>query len=178
MGRLDEAETVFVDVIDGVGSSLASDHPSLLTARGNLARVYEMSDRFAEAEALYREVIDLRTESVGYDDFDTLIARNNLGTCLARAGRFRESEAEHRTVLAARRSLLGDDHPHTLSSLNNLVYTLVRQERFEEALPLEEEAVRRTRPEDPRLEGRVGMLKDIREALGLPRDAELQTNSK
>jgi serine/threonine-protein kinase len=175
MGRLEEAETVFVDVIAGVGGSLASDHPSLLTARGNLARVYEMSERFAEAEALYREVIDLRTQSVGYDDFDTLIARNNLGTCLARAGRFGEAEAEHRTVLAARKVLLGDDHPQTLSSINNLVYTLVRQERYAEALPLQEEVVRRTSKEDTRLEGRIGMLEDIREALGLPRDAERPT---
>src|SRR5664280_1090516 len=71
-GRLDEAITLYNEVIATAVPLLGPGSPSTLTARSNLAGAYREAGRLADAIALYEESFADTTRILGPDDPDSL----------------------------------------------------------------------------------------------------------
>lgn len=164
-GRLDEAEGLFVDLLEQAARSLEVDHPATIVYRTNLARVWEAQGRFGEAGGLYRENLAL-LEPHDPLDVAVLTNRGNVGTCLFQEGRYAEAEEIVRDVWEKGRSLLGDEHPWILLHASNLARVLERLDRLDEALEMQERIVALTPPGDPAAERRRAALESLRERVG------------
>lgn len=119
---------------------LGDDHESTLKSRSQLARVREVTGRYAESESLSRNVYERLKKRFGADDPQTLAVLTNLAVALERQGRDAASREIHEQVLAARRRTLGEMHPDTLMAKNNVASSLLRERRLAEAVTLFEEA--------------------------------------
>ena len=119
-GRLDEAITLYEQVLADRVRLLGPDHPQTLTSRNNLAYAYRSAGRLDQAIPLYEEVLADRVRLLGDDHPQTLTSRNNLAYAYRSAGRLDQAITLYEEVLADRVRLLGDDHPQTLTSRNNL----------------------------------------------------------
>ena len=133
LGRYQEAESEFGQIVDQARRSLGPDHPATLYAWGQVAHMMLRDGKAAEAEAELRQVLPRIMRALGSDDSDTLTARHNLAAALSRQGKTAEAEAEYRLVLAKRLENIGPDDPFTLGTRNELARTLLRQDRFTEA---------------------------------------------
>jgi tetratricopeptide (TPR) repeat protein len=119
-GVFEDAEKVFLAVLNTRRRVLGSDHPDTLDSMTDLATVYHRLGRFAPAEALEREIIATRSRVWGPDHPGTLAAKANLAVDLIGQDRNEESEAVDRELLAARKRILGPEHPITLETMHNL----------------------------------------------------------
>ena len=87
LGRFQDAEAEFRQVLDAGLRVLGPDHPSMLTTRHEIARVLANRGRAADAEAEFRQVLDARLRVLGPDHPDTLTTRHNIAAALANQGR-------------------------------------------------------------------------------------------
>ena len=119
-GRLDEAITLYVQLLTDRIRVLGEDHPDTLTILNNLAGAYESAGRLDEAITLYEQVLPDRTRILGEDHPNTLTSLNNLAGAYESAGRLDEAITLYEQVLPDRTRVLGKDHPATLATLNAL----------------------------------------------------------
>ncbi|MCQ5282670.1 tetratricopeptide repeat protein, partial [Schaalia odontolytica] len=78
VGRLEEAITLFEQVLPDRIRVLGEDHPDTLSSRNNLAYAYCVVGRLEEAITLFEQVLPDRIRVLGEDHPDTLSSRNNL----------------------------------------------------------------------------------------------------
>ena len=140
-GRLDEAVTLFEQVLADRTHIFGLDHPDTLAARNNLACTYRSAGRLDEAITHFEEVLADRTRVLGPDHPHTLTSHNNLAAAYESAGRLKEAITHFKEVLADRTHILGPAHPHTLTSRNNLAGAYESADRLKEAIPLYEEVL-------------------------------------
>ncbi|KAL7755426.1 hypothetical protein ACKLNR_014524 [Fusarium oxysporum f. sp. zingiberi] len=140
-GRWEEAEKLFVEVMEMSKAKLGVDHPSTLTSMANLASTYRKQGRWKEAEKLEVEVMQTRKAKLGVDHPDTLTSVANLASTYRKKGRWKEAEKLEVEVMETRKAKLGVDHPLTLNSIANLASTFWKQGRWEEAEKLEVEVM-------------------------------------
>ena len=140
-GRLEEAITLFEQVLPDSIRVLGEDHPDTLTIRNNLAGAYQSAGRLTEAITLYEQVLPDSTRVLGEDHPDTLTIRNNLAGAYYAAGRLEEAITLFEQVLPDRIRVLGEDHPDTLTSRNNLAGAYESAGRLEEAITLYEQVL-------------------------------------
>ena len=138
-GRLDEAITLYEQVLDDRTHIFGPDHPDTLISRDNLAGAYESAGRLGEAIPLYEQVLADSTRVLGDNHPDTLTSRNNLAGAYESAGRLGEAIPLYEQVLADSTRLLGPDHPDTLASRNNLAGAYESAGRLDEAITLYEQ---------------------------------------
>ena len=119
-GRLDEAITLYEQLLTDRIRVLDEDHPDTLTSRNNLAGAYESAGRLDEAITLNVQLLTDSIHILGPDHPDTLTIRNNLAGAYESAGRLDEAITLYEQVLTARTRVLGKDHPATLATLNAL----------------------------------------------------------
>ena len=119
-GRLEEAITLYEQVLSDSIRVLGEDHPYTLASRNNLAHAYESAGRLEEAITLYEQVLPDSIRVLGEDHPDTLTSRNNLAGAYESAGRLEEAITLFEQVLPDRIRILGEDHPDTLATLNAL----------------------------------------------------------
>jgi serine/threonine protein kinase/tetratricopeptide (TPR) repeat protein len=141
MGNLNEAESIYRDILDRARRALGNEHRHTLTAISNLAMLYGQTGKPAEAEPLLREALAYRRRTLGDDHPDTLMLMNNLGGLLQWQKKFPEAESLFRQVLAGRRRALGADHPETLTAMTNLGGMLQEQGKLTDAEPHFREAL-------------------------------------
>ena len=91
-GRLDEAITLYEQVLADRVRLLGPDHPQTLTSRNNLAYAYRSAGRLDQAIPLYEEVLADRVRLLGDDHPQTLTSRNNLAGAYKAAGRPDDAE--------------------------------------------------------------------------------------
>ena len=91
-GRLDEAITLYEQVLADRVRLLGPDHPQTLTSRNNLAYAYRSAGRLDQAITLYEEVLADRVRLLGDDHPQTLTSRNNLAGAYKAAGRPDDAE--------------------------------------------------------------------------------------
>ncbi|RYP53732.1 hypothetical protein DL768_001332 [Monosporascus sp. mg162] len=132
-GRWEEAEKLFVQVMETCQTNLGVDHPDTLTSMANLASTLCKQGRWEEAEKLEVQVIETSKTKLGADHPDTLTSMANLASTLCKQGRWEKAEKLKVQVMETRRTKLGADHPDTLTSMANLASTLWKQGRWEEA---------------------------------------------
>ena len=77
-GRYNEAEELYVQVIETRKKNLGADHPSTLTSMANLAATYRNQGRWDAAEELFVQVIETSKKKLGADYLDTLNSIANL----------------------------------------------------------------------------------------------------
>ena len=127
LGRYQDAEAEYRQVLDARLRVLGPDHPDTLTTRHNIAWVLAAQGKPADAEAEYRQVLDAKLRVLGPDHPDTLAARHDIASVLADQGKPADAEAEYRQVLDARLRVLGPDHPDTLTTRHEIARVLAAQ---------------------------------------------------
>ncbi|KAI2483738.1 TPR-12 multi-domain protein [Pyrenophora tritici-repentis] len=85
--RWDDAEKLFVQVMETRKKKLGLDHPSTLTSMANLASTYRNQGRWDAAEELEVQVMETRKKKLGADHPDTLGSMNNLAYTQKSLGR-------------------------------------------------------------------------------------------
>jgi tetratricopeptide (TPR) repeat protein len=133
LGRYEDAEAEYRQVLDAKRRVLGPDHGSSLGTRFNFAQLLSKRGRETEAEAEYRQVLDVRLRVLGPDHADTLSTRHSLAATQANRGKHADAEAEYRQVLNARRRVLGPDHPSTLSTRHSLAIMQANQGKHADA---------------------------------------------
>ncbi|KAJ5464918.1 Tetratricopeptide-like helical [Penicillium daleae] len=136
VGRWEEAEQLFVQVMETRKSKLGADHPDTLTSMANLASTFWYQGRWEEAEQLFMQVMETRKAKLGADHPSTLTSMGNLASTLWNQGRWEEAEQLEVQVMETRKAKLGADHPDTLTSMANLAFTLESTGRRSEAIDL------------------------------------------
>ncbi|KAK3368554.1 hypothetical protein B0H63DRAFT_77770 [Podospora didyma] len=136
-GRWEEAEGLFVQVMETSKTKLGADHPSTLTSMANLASTYRNQGRWEEAEGLDVQVMEMSKTKLGADHPSTLTSMANLASTYKNQGRWEEAEGLFVQVMETSKTKLGADHPSTLTSMANLASTFWNQGRWEEAEGLE-----------------------------------------
>ena len=138
-GRLNEAITLFEQVLSDRIRILGDKHPDTLASRNNLAGAYLAANRPEESIALYEQVLTDRIGILSDDHPDTLASRNNLAYAYQSIGCFTEAISQLQQVLADSTGLLGEDHPQTLTARNNLAYAYVSAGNSTIATPIFEQ---------------------------------------
>ena len=145
IGRYDEAEPLFREVLNIDREAQQDAHPGHATRLNNLANLYRDMGRFDQAEPLYREALQMTGSTLGqqHPDYATNLA--NLAGLLQATGRADEAEPLYRETLKIHQEALGDRHPDYATGLNNLGTLLRDTGRYDEAEPLYREALEITR---------------------------------
>ncbi|KAJ7433714.1 hypothetical protein B0H11DRAFT_752715 [Mycena galericulata] len=135
-GRGKEAERLTVSLLKMQKQLLGEEHPSTLTAMGNLASTYCALGSWKEAEALGAIVLERRTKLFGPDHPETLLAMGDLAWTYQHLGHLEEAKLLEITVLEKQKQLLGEDHPDTLRAMGHLALTYYDLGFVEEARSL------------------------------------------
>ena len=140
-GRFNEAEGLFIEVMETSLRVLGAEHPDTLTSMANLASTYRNQGRWKEAEELFVQVMETSLRVLGAEHPDTLTSMANLASTYRNQGRWKEAEELEVQLMETRKRVLGAEHPDTLTTMNNLAFTWESQGRDTEALELMEECV-------------------------------------
>jgi hypothetical protein len=132
-GRYNDAEILFVEVMETHKSVLGAEHPDTLTSMANLASTYVNQGRWKEAEELGVQVLETRKRVIGQEHPDTLNSMANLASTFWNQGRWKEAEELGVQVLETRKRVIGQEHPDTLTSMANLASTYRNQGHWKEA---------------------------------------------
>ncbi|MET9619087.1 tetratricopeptide repeat protein [Kitasatospora indigofera] len=131
--------------VDRVATSskriFGGNHPETLTARNNLAYVYQETGDLERAIPLYEQTLNDRLRVLGEDHLDTLASGNNLAYAYKVAGDLERAIPLYEQTLADFARTLGDDHPDTLTSRNNLAGAYETTGDLERAIPLYEQTL-------------------------------------
>jgi tetratricopeptide (TPR) repeat protein len=140
-GHYDEAEELFVQVLETRAKALGKEHPDTMKAMTNLALTYQKQGRLKDAEELLLSVVEVRKKVLGEDDPSTLTGIGFLAETYSDQGRWKEAEELELHVVERRKILLGGEHTATLAGVANLASTYKALGRYEEAQALEEEVL-------------------------------------
>jgi len=91
-GQFNEAEFLFVEVMETRKRVLGQEHPSTLTSMGNLVSTYINQGRWKEAEELEVQVMETRKRVLGQEHPHTLSSMGNLASTYMSQGRWNEAE--------------------------------------------------------------------------------------
>ncbi|KAF2675782.1 kinesin light chain [Lentithecium fluviatile CBS 122367] len=136
-GRYDEAEELFVQVVETYSRVLGEEHPYTLACMTNLASTYRNQGRWKEAEEL-----DTGKRVLGEEHPYTLACMTNLALTYRNQGRWKEAEELDMQVMETGKRVLGEEHPDTLTSIANLAFTLKGQGLTNKAISLMEDCYR------------------------------------
>ena len=110
LGRREEAERLYAEILAEATPILGAEHPSVLAVADNRGETLRQLGRAAEAEALYAELAERSRAARGPHDPSTLQAERNLAWALAAQSRF-EAAADLYESLADRFACeLSEDH--------------------------------------------------------------------
>ncbi|KAI5365711.1 hypothetical protein J4E82_011248 [Alternaria postmessia] len=136
-GRYDEAEELFVQVMQTMKRLLTTEHPATLTSMANLAETYRNQGRWKEAEELQVQVMQTMKRVLATEHPSTLSTMTNLAETYRNQGRWKEAEELQVQVMQISKRVLTGKHPRTLTSMNNLAATYSNQGRWKEAEELQ-----------------------------------------
>jgi serine/threonine protein kinase len=144
-GRLDEAESMHREVLEGRRRVLGADHPDTLASVNNMGAVLQAQGKLKDAEVLYKEALDEGRRVYGEEHPHTIALLSNYAGVLRSMGRFAEAEPLYRQALEQHRRVWGEEHPNTIMSLNNYAHVLQMFGRSVEAEPLFKQALEQSR---------------------------------
>ncbi|HEY9749534.1 MAG TPA: tetratricopeptide repeat protein [Allocoleopsis sp.] len=135
-GRYEEAEPLYLQVLELDKHLLGEDHSDVATSLNNLALLYTYQGRYEEAEPLHLQALELRKRLLGEDHFHVADSLNNLAGLYESQGRYEEAEPLYLQALELYKHLLGEEHLYVATNLNNLARLYESQRRYSEAEPL------------------------------------------
>jgi hypothetical protein len=136
LGRLEEAEALYLDALDLHLQAGGAARDPLLTLRHNLAVLYQQSGRFEEALELELAVVEERERAIGLAHPDSRGSLNNLALIYEGLRRPADEEATRRRKLAAVEEELGAESSEARLARDELAAFLRRVGREEEARAL------------------------------------------
>ncbi|KZL80786.1 tpr domain protein [Colletotrichum incanum] len=119
-GRWEDAEELFVRVMETRKSVLGEEHPDTLTSMANLASTYADQGRWKEAEELEVQVMETSKRVLGEEHPSTLLSMHNLAFTQESQGRWEDAIQLMQDCVHQRQKILGFDHPDTESSSSAL----------------------------------------------------------
>jgi tetratricopeptide (TPR) repeat protein len=136
-GQYDEAEELFMQMMQTMKRVFTTEHPDTLTSMANLASTYRNQGRWKEAEELQVQVMQTMKRVFTTEHPATLTNMGNLALTYRNQGRWKEAEELQVQVMQTMKRVLTDEHPSTLNSMNNLAATYMSQGRWKEAEELQ-----------------------------------------
>jgi tetratricopeptide (TPR) repeat protein len=133
LGLYEQAQNELDEVLRMARRLLGAEHPDVLAARHQLARVLVKHGQREQAETELKHVLKARRKVLGNNHPSTLATRNQLAWTRHVLGRDNEAEPELRIVLDARLSILGGEHRDTLVTRMDLAEVWHAQGRQQEA---------------------------------------------
>ena len=119
-GKLNEAEPLFRESLEGSRRTLGDTHPSTLTSINNLGSLLLAQGKLSEAELLLREALEVKRRTLGDTHPSTLASINNLASLLQAHGKLDEAEPLYRQAVSGAKKTLGVEHPTTVTFQENL----------------------------------------------------------
>ena len=136
LGRYDEAEPLYLSVVDARRRVLGDEHRDTLRAEFDLASLYVLQKRWDVAEPLLQKTLAAQQRTIGDTDPDTWESLHTLASFYYRIERYEESLPISIKVVELRTRALGESHPDTLQSMHNLATTYEALRRYDDAEPL------------------------------------------
>ena len=175
-GSLDEAEAIYLQLVDTLTSNGEAESHNLRIARNNLVAVYHAQERFDEAHPIAQELLDADIRIYGWQHTETLTSASNLSALRYQMGELDEARALQQRVHTGRSELLGPSHPSTIHSAISLaqIQTAAGSGAEAEALLRQSlSAVAGERPSEPaRMTDLNHALAEVLAATGRAEEAE------
>jgi len=131
--RYDDAEALYLDVLDLRKQLGAQDPENELETQQNLAVLYQQTGRLEKALALEQQVVESFTKALGPAHPDTRGALSALALVYHDMGRPADEERVRRRKLAACEKALGDTAPATFLARRQLASFLEERKEYQEA---------------------------------------------
>ena len=139
MHRMDDAEPLYLKVVEARTRQLGPRSPRLSPYLNNLGRFYKDTGRYEQAEKLLRRSLNI--EKRPGPSSNVADRMNNLASLYSLMDRPDKAEEMLRAALEMMESLFPDGHWFTAVCAGNLGSVLLRQGRLEEAEPLLKQAI-------------------------------------
>lgn len=140
LNRVDEAESLLLQVQESEQQAGRTDGPMMAAAVGGLADVAIARGDMEAAERWLRESILLLESLHGGQHIDVRIRWSTLADVLRVRGDIAGAEKIARAELEKTIAMLGPEHPDVAASLNNIGLSVMQQKRYAEAAELYQRA--------------------------------------
>jgi len=140
-GNLPRARELLEQVLASDLKAFGANHPSVVTARSNLALVLKDLGDLPRAKELLEQALASDPKALGADHPSVVTARSNLGIVLRDLGDLPRAKELLEQALAADLKALGDDHPSVAMDRSNLSVVLQDLGDLPRAKELLEEAL-------------------------------------
>ncbi len=140
LGEYNEAEALYRQALAVHAKSPAPDDLPALSARNNLALLYEQTRRYEQALALYTEVLTALEGSARTPAAEHAKTLSNMAAVCEALGRHLEAERHIQKSLPLMEQAVGPAHPAVAALLLQYARLLRRLHRNGEAKPLEQRA--------------------------------------
>jgi tetratricopeptide (TPR) repeat protein len=119
-GRLDDAESVLLEVLRYREQVLGPEHPQTLTSMKNLGLLRARQGRYAESEEIQSETLQMLRRTLGNEHYETLASSVGLANVYVKQGKLATAERMLADALETQRRVLGPRHAGTAESLYSL----------------------------------------------------------
>ena len=140
LGRLEEAETVFLKAQKIAEAKLISGHPATATIWSGLAMVYLDQGRFPESDKLLRKSLAAMLNVYGKEHFTVLVACSRIGDWNRAQNLHADAAAYYQRAFELTKINYPDFSPERESLFTNYALSLRALNRNDDALVAEEEA--------------------------------------
>ncbi len=140
-GHLDDAETMYEQLLAARRETLGDTHRDTLITRYDLAGVLKENGRVDEAEEELRDILEVMQTHLDEQDDALLDAMNGLAVLALERGRLEESERLLRTLVQRWTDSQGTRHPKRLRALRNLALVVKDRGELAEAAQLTRESL-------------------------------------
>ncbi|KAF2705151.1 hypothetical protein K504DRAFT_460420 [Pleomassaria siparia CBS 279.74] len=140
-GLLEEAERLYVQVIETRKRVLGEAHLDTLTSMDDLAFMYQDQGQLTKAERLYGDIAQTREMAFGNEHLDSIDSLSNLARVVEKQGKYEDAERLYRETVALHKKIVGPTHTRTIESLSNLARVVEKQGKYEDAERLYRETV-------------------------------------
>ncbi|KAL8809435.1 MAG: hypothetical protein Q9223_007928, partial [Gallowayella weberi] len=116
IGRLKEAEAMYMRALKGYEKAWGAEHTSTLDTVNNLGNLYKNQDKMAEAEEMLLRALKGTEKAWGAEHTSTLATVNNLGLLYSDQGKMAEAEEMYIRALKGYEKAWGAEHTSTLAT--------------------------------------------------------------
>lgn len=131
-GRLPEAASLNIQLLETCEKRLGPGHPHTLVTKANLAHIYRDQGQLNEAEQLQLEVLKISEADPGLE-LNILPTKTRLAMTYLAQGRIDEATELQLQVVEASKEKLGPDHFETMEHKSQLGAMYFAQHRYKEA---------------------------------------------
>ncbi|MCA9130039.1 MAG: tetratricopeptide repeat protein, partial [Planctomycetales bacterium] len=139
--NVQEAESLFRQVLSQREKVLSQEHPHALETRFFLASLLLKQSKLDEAESEFRKLQDIATETLGATHTFTLHCKTSLASTFTQQRQFDASHQLNTLALQEAKKVLGEEHPLTLQIQLGLAANYAAQRENEQATQLYEQSL-------------------------------------